>query len=568
MPKIKINNLEIMAEDGSSVLQAARNAGIIIPTLCYLKDIHEEGVCRTCLVEIDGEPVLKTACNTKVTEDMTIKTESENISFARKEILKTKLLNHDKNCVDCERSRTCYLTKLCEAFDVLDAETLEKENFQAVDNFSVSVVRDLNKCIACGRCVNVCKYVQASNILYKNEEKNRVYCNGDIALAETNCVNCGQCIVNCPTAALSEKDDTEKVWKALLDKNKTVIVQTAPSIRVALGEEFNLPTGKNVQGKMITALKKLGFDKIFDTNTGADFTIVEEASEFVERFKSKKNLPIITSCSPAWVKFCEHNFPHLLNNLSTCKSPHTMFGAVIKSYYAEKMKINPSDIIVVSIMPCTAKKFEAQRAEMKGTDFADVDIVITTRELAKMIRGIGLDFESLEESVFDDPMGEASGAGAIFGVTGGVMEAALRSASEYITGKSFEKLEFEEVRSLKGIKEATINIAGENIKVAVASGLSNAKNLLEHYEDYHMIEIMGCPGGCVNGGGQPIVSNDEKNFGAYIQKRADSLYEADEKLSIRKSHENPILIKIYDEYLGKPNSEKAHKLLHTHYHER
>jgi len=443
-----------------------------------------------------------------------------------------------------------------------------------VDDLSPSIVRDFNKCILCRRCIATCKKVQgigAIDCINRGFESciSTAY---DHSLNDVNCTNCGQCIQSCPTGALHEKETINDVWAKLKDPDTYVIVQTAPAVRVALGEEFGLPIGTNVTGKMVTSLKRLGFDKVFDTNTGADFTIMEEANEFVERFKENDNLPMITSCSPGWVKYIEMNYPELLSHLSSCKSPHQMFGALLKTYFAKKEGIDPSKIYVVSVMPCIAKKFERTRQEMQNDNFYDVDNVITTRELSRMIKQANIEFEKLEDSKFDDPMGEATGAGAIFGTTGGVMEAALRTAQDTLTGKDLPKIDFEQVRGGDGIKRATVNIAGKDIKVVAASGLLNAKKILEEIKsgkaDYQFVEIMACPGGCVMGGGQPIKSSKIQAEVNVRKLRADSLYSIDEKSTIRKSHENPVIKKVYEEYLEKPGSYRAHKLLHTKYYKR
>ena len=444
-----------------------------------------------------------------------------------------------------------------------------------IDDLSPSIVRDFDKCILCRRCIATCKKVQkigAIDCINRGFES-CISTVGNHSLNDVNCTFCGQCIQSCPTGALHEKETTDEVWEKLKDEDTYVVVQTAPAVRAALGEEFGMEIGKNVTGKMVTALKRLGFDKVFDTNTGADFTIMEEASEFIERFTKGDTLPMITSCSPGWVKYIETNYPELLGHLSSCKSPHQMFGALIKSYYAEKEGIDPSKIYVVSVMPCIAKKFERQREEMKNEEgLCDVDNVITTRELARMIKQANIEFEKLEDSEFDDPMGEATGAGAIFGTTGGVMEAALRTAQDIMTGEDLPKIDFEQVRGGDGIKKATVNIAGKEIKVVAASGLANAQEILEQIKqgkaDYQFVEIMACPGGCVMGGGQPIKSSKIRAKVDVRKLRADCLYSIDEKSTIRKSHENPVLKKIYKEYLGEPGGHKAHELLHTHYQER
>ncbi len=484
------------------------------------------------------------------------------------------LSNHDRSCLTCVRSGNCELQKLAEDLNVKQIR-YEGENIRRpLDDFSPSVVRDPNKCILCKRCINVCRNVQEVGVINANYRGFRTVISTafDRSLNDVACTMCGQCIQACPVGALREKDSTDIVWKALADKNKYVVVQTAPAVRVALGEEFGLPIGTRVTGKMVTALKMLGFDKVFDTDTGADLTIMEEGTELINRIKNGGKLPLITSCSPGWIKFCEHYFPEFLDNLSTCKSPHEMFGAILKTYFAQKMGIDPANMFVVSIMPCTAKKFEAQREELAASGYPDVDAVLTTRELARMIKEAGIDFVNLPDSHFDDPMGDATGAGVIFGTTGGVMEAALRTVYEVLTGKTLENVEITQVRGLEGIREAEIDVGSMKIKAAVAHGLANAKKLLEMVKngekEYHFIEIMACPGGCIMGGGQPIVHAKVKEKIDVAKLRASAIYDEDRSLPIRKSHENPAVKRLYEEFLGHPNSEKAHHILHTHYKKR
>ncbi|WAM32878.1 NADH-dependent [FeFe] hydrogenase, group A6 [Caldicellulosiruptor morganii] len=557
-----------------TVLQAAREAGVEIPTLCYLKGINEIGACRMCVVEVKGARSLQAACVYPVSEGMEVITNSERVRRARKVNLELILSNHDRSCLTCVRSGNCELQKLAEDLNVKQIR-YEGENIRRpLDDFSPSVVRDPNKCILCKRCINVCRNVQEVGVINANYRGFRTVVSTafDRSLNEVACTMCGQCIQACPVGALREKDSTDIVWKALADKNKYVVVQTAPAVRVALGEEFGLPIGTRVTGKMVTALKMLGFDKVFDTDTAADLTIMEEGTELINRIKNGGKLPLITSCSPGWIKFCEHYFPEFLDNLSTCKSPHEMFGAILKTYYAQKMGIDPANMFVVSIMPCTAKKFEAQREELAASGYPDVDAVLTTRELARMIKEAGIDFVNLPDSHFDDPMGDATGAGVIFGTTGGVMEAALRTVCEILTGKPLENIEITQVRGLEGIREAEIDIGTMKIKAAVAHGLANAKKLLEMVKngekEYHFIEIMACPGGCIMGGGQPIVPAKVKEKVDVAKLRASAIYDEDRSLPIRKSHENPTIKRLYDEFLGHPNSEKAHHLLHTHYRRR
>uniref|UniRef100_A0A7C5Z5P6 2Fe-2S iron-sulfur cluster binding domain-containing protein n=1 Tax=Caldicellulosiruptor owensensis TaxID=55205 RepID=A0A7C5Z5P6_9FIRM len=574
MVNITIDGKKIQVPKDYTVLQAAREAGVEIPTLCYLKGINEIGACRMCVVEVKGARSLQAACVYPVSEGMEVVTNSERVRRARKVNLELILSNHDRSCLTCVRSGNCELQKLAEDLNVKQIR-YEGENIRRpLDDFSPSVVRDPNKCILCKRCINVCRNVQEVGVINANYRgfKTVVSTAFDRSLNDVACTMCGQCIQACPVGALREKDSTDIVWKALADKNKYVVVQTAPAVRVALGEEFGLPIGTRVTGKMVTALKMLGFDKVFDTDTGADLTIMEEGTELINRIKNGGKLPLITSCSPGWIKFCEHYFPEFLDNLSTCKSPHEMFGAILKTYFAQKMGIDPANMFVVSVMPCTAKKFEAQREELAASGYPDVDAVLTTRELARMIKEAGIDFVNLPDSHFDDPMGDATGAGVIFGTTGGVMEAALRTVYEVLTGKTLENVEITQVRGLEGIREAEIDVGSMKIKAAVAHGLANAKKLLEMVKngekEYHFIEIMACPGGCIMGGGQPIVHAKVKEKVDVAKLRASAIYDEDRSLPIRKSHENPTVKRVYEEFLGHPNSEKAHHILHTHYKKR
>lgn len=571
---LTIDNQEVKVEKGTTILQAARQAGIDIPTLCFLKDINEVGDCRMCIVEVEGRRGFATSCIQKVEEGMVVHTNTPNVMEARHVILDLIISNHAKDCLTCTRSGNCELQALATKFNISKVEFEGERTEHQIDDLSPSIVRDFNKCILCRRCVAACKNVQKIGAIdcINRGFDSCISTVGDHSLNDVNCTFCGQCIEACPTGALHEKETIDDVWIKLKDPDTYVIAQTAPAVRVALGEEFDMPIGKNVTGKMITSLKRLGFDKVFDTNTGADFTIMEEANEFVERFQENDHLPMITSCSPGWVKYIEMNYPELLPHLSTCKSPHQMFGALLKTYYAKKEGIDPEKMYVVSVMPCIAKKFERQRAEMKNNGLYDVDNVITTRELSRMIKQANIEFTKLEDSEFDNPMGEATGAAAIFGTTGGVMEAALRTAQDTLTGKDLEKIDFEQVRGGDGIKRATVNIAGKDIKVVAASGLANAKEILEEIKagkaDYQFVEIMACPGGCVMGGGQPIKSSKIRAEVNVRKLRADALYTIDEKSTIRKSHENPMLKKIYEEFLEKPGSYRAEKLLHTSYRER
>ena len=571
MVKLVIDNKPVEVEEGTTILEAARQNGIDIPTLCFLKDINEVGDCRMCIVEVEGRKGFATSCIQTVEEGMVVKTHSPEILEARKTILDLILSNHHKDCLTCSRSGNCELQALSIKFNVQKVEYEGEMSKHKIDDKSPAIVRDFNKCILCRRCVATCKNVQEIGAIDCIERgfSSCISTTYDHSLNDVDCTFCGQCIESCPTGALREKEYIDEVWEKLKDESTYVVVQTAPAVRVALGEEFGYPIGTNVKGKMVTALKNMGFDKVFDTNTGADFTIMEEANEFIERVKNKGTLPMITSCSPGWVRFAEKNYPDLLDHLSTCKSPHQMFGAIIKSYLAQKEGIAPHKICTVSVMPCIAKKYEASREEMEVDGNRDVDYVITTRELSRMIRQANISFRELEDSDFDDPMGEATGAGAIFGTTGGVMEAALRTAADTLEGKNLEKLEYTQVRGEKGIKRAELSLGGTPIKVVVASGLSNARKIMEEIKngtaDYQFVEIMACPGGCVMGGGQPIKSSKIRSAVDVRKLRADSLYSIDEASTIRKSHENPAIQKIYQEFLEKPGSHKAHKYLHTHY---
>ena len=572
--KVNIDGKELEVEPGITVLAAARKANIDIPTLCFLKDVNNAGDCRMCIVEIEGRRGYVPSCNTVVTDGMVVRTNTPGIEEARRVILDLILSSHNRTCLTCVRNGNCELQTLAEKFGMTELEYEGKEVEPHIDEMSPSIVRDASKCIMCKRCVATCKNIQGisaidvagrgygSHISTENEK----------SLNDVNCTFCGQCIEACPVGALKEKDETKTVFRKLRDKDTVVVVQTAPSVRVALGEEFGMPIGTNVTGKMITALKRLGFDRVFDTNTGADFTIMEEATEFIHRLNGEGPLPLITSCSPGWIKYIEMNYPENLPYVSSCKSPQGMFAAIIKSYFAEKENIDPKKIFNVAVMPCIAKKFEKTREELSRDGMQDVDAVITTRELARMIKQSNIDFTTLEDSEFDNPMGSATGAAAIFGTTGGVMEAALRTAQDTLTGKDLDAIDFELVRGEQGIKRGTVNVNGTDVKVVVASGLKNAKVIMDEIKegkaDYHFVEIMACPGGCVMGGGQPIKSSKVRSECDVRALRAGALYTIDEKSVIRKSHENPIVKKIYEDYLEKPGSHKAHELLHTTYVER
>lgn len=571
---LKINGMPVTAPKDATILEAARSAGINIPTLCYLKDINAIGACRICLVEIKGARSYAASCVQPVGEGMEITTNSPAIIESRKNTLELILSTHDKKCLSCVRSGDCELQRLSREYGIEDENKYAGENeYYEIDNSAVHMYRDNNKCILCRRCVAACTTVQSVGVIGPNDRgfKSHIGCAFEVGLGETACVSCGQCIVVCPTGALSEIDDTKKVLDAIADPNKHVVVQTAPAVRAAIGEEFGMPIGTNAQGKMVAAIRRLGFDKVFDTDFSADLTIMEEASEFIERVKNGGKLPMITSCSPGWIKFCEHYYEDFIDNLSSCKSPQQMFGAIAKTYYAEKMGIDPKDVFVVSVMPCTAKKFEHGRDDQSAAGVPDIDVVITTRELAKMIKKSGLMFTLLPDEEFDMPLGMSTGAGVIFGATGGVMEAALRTAVETLTETKLEgeAINFTEVRGIKGIKEATYKVGDLDVKVAVASGLANARQLLDDIRagkaDYHFIEIMACPGGCVNGGGQPIQPAEVRNNTDIRTLRASVLYNEDKNLPLRKSHDNPVIKELYDTYLNKPGSHKAHEILHTTY---
>ncbi|MBR4030103.1 MAG: [Clostridia bacterium] len=567
---IKIDGIEISVPKNYTVLQAARMANIHIPTLCYLEGINEIGACRICVVEIKGARSLQAACVYPVNEGMEVYTNSPAVRKARKANLELILSNHDRKCLTCVRNRNCELQKLAEEFGIKEIRyDGSSDPVFALDQSSPSLVRDNNKCVLCRRCVAACANQAVSVIGLKNRGfVTEVGCAFDAPIFETSCIYCGQCIVSCPVGALYEKDDIPKVQKAIDNTEKHVVVQTAPAVRAALGEEFGLPMGTPVTGKMVAALRRLGFDKVFDTDTSADLTIMEEGTEFIERFTKGENLPLITSCSPGWVKFCEHNYPEFINNLSSAKSPMEMFGAVIKSYYAEKQNIAKENIYSVAIMPCTSKKFEAQRPEHSSSGAQDIDASLTTRELARMIKEAGIQFNELPDEEFDSPFGEATGAGVIFGATGGVMEAAIRTVYELLEGKPLENLEIAPIRGMDGVKEAELTIAGKKVKVAVCHGTKNAKALLERVkagEKYDFIEVMACPGGCVNGGGQPIVSSEDRVGKDIRVERAKALYAEDRSAALRKSHENPVIQTLYDTYFEKPCSHKAHELLHTTY---
>lgn len=567
---ITINGKQLQVPSNYTVLQAAKSANIHIPTLCYLEGVNQLGACRMCLVEINGTRGLQASCVYPVNEGMVVQTNTPAIREARKVTLELILSNHDRKCLTCTRNQSCELQKLAEELNIQDIRFEGEQEKHPIDDYSPSIVRDPNKCILCRRCVSACKNLQSVSAINTINRgfKSVVGTAYNKKLDESECVMCGQCIAACPVGALREKDDTDKVWKAIADPEMHVVVQTAPAIRVALGEEFGMAIGSNVTGKIVSALRQIGFDKVFDTDVAADLTIMEEGTELINRIKNGGKLPMITSCSPGWINFAEKFYADFLDNLSTCKSPHMMLGAIIKTYYAQKANIDPSKIFVVSIMPCTAKKYEIQRPEMNSSGFRDVDVSLTTRELAKMIKEGGVDFVNVEGSEFDNPLGESTGAGLIFGATGGVMEAALRTVAE-ILGNNNPNIEYKDVRGIEGIKEAEVQAGGMTIRAAVAHGLSNARKLLEQVKSgekqYHFIEIMACPGGCVTGGGQPIV-NAQDRMGRDIRvERANAIYSADERAALRKSHESPVVKTLYSEYFGEPGGHKSHELLHTHY---
>ena len=559
---IKINNLPLEVEEGTLLIDAARMLNIDIPHMCYHPDQESKAHCRLCVVEVKGSRNLQTSCTTPVREGMEVFTDTKKVYDAQVGILELMLADHKQNCLACARNGNCELQALCRRFNLLRPELPDISSNEPLRVDNPSIVKDPSKCVKCGRCVKACEELHGLNCLTPayRAARYQITTAFDLPMWETDCVLCGQCSLVCPVGAIVEKDDTQGVWRAIQDPAKHVIVQVAPAVRVALGDEFGMDPGALVTGQMVTALRMIGFNKVFDTNFAADLTIMEEGSELLERIEHGGRLPLITSCSPGWVNYVEKHHPELFDNLSSAKSPQQMFGAVSKTYYAEKMGLRPEDIVTVSVMPCTAKKYEAKRGEMGREGYRDVDHVLTTREIAKLIRYKGVNMRNLPEDGFDSPLGPATGAGAIFGATGGVMEAALRTAYELYTGKTLPRLDFTEVRGFEGIKEAVIDLDGTPVKVAVAHTLKKAEELLKHAEDYIFIEVMACPGGCIGGGGQPIGTTNEVR-----RQRMQALYDLDKSLPLRKSHENPEILAIYNEFFGRPLSAKAHELLHTHY---
>ena len=569
---LTIDNIPVTVPQGTTILEAARAAGIKIPSLCFLKDINEIGACRICVVEVKGARSLVASCVYPVNEGMVVYTNTDRVRHSRRLTMELILSNHRMDCLTCSRNTNCELRQLASDLGIDMVRYAGDNILPQIEDSALHLVRDNSKCVLCRRCVSVCRKLQSVGVIGPNERGFMTHIGSafDRDLAEVDCVSCGQCIVACPTGALSEKDSTAEVLAALDDPSKHVVVGPAPSVRVQLGESFGMPIGSNVEGKMVSALRRLGFDKVFDVDAAADITIMEEGTEFLHRLQNGGTLPLITSCSPGWIRFCEQHYPEFLPNLSSCKSPQQMFGALVKSYYAEKAGIDPKDIYVVSIMPCTAKKYECKREEQRmANGCMPVDASLTTRELARMITQAGMMFDHLPDSEFDPMLGISTGASVIFGATGGVMEAALRTVVEKVTGKEMSNLEYHEVRGTQGIKEASYELPGKTVRVCVASGLANAKKVLDGMKSgelqYDFIEFMACPGGCVNGGGQPLHSSDVRSFTDLRTLRARALYKQDQSMEFRKSHESPVVKELYETYLGEPGSHKAHELLHCTY---
>ncbi len=572
MVHLTIDRIPVTVPEGTTVLEAARSAGIKIPTLCFLKDVNEIGACRICVVEVKGARSLMASCVYPVSEGMEVLTNTPKVRHSRQLTLELILSNHRMDCLTCSRNAHCELRQLAADLGIDAVRYANDKLPPRLETTALHLVRDNSKCILCRRCTSMCRKIQEVGVIGCNDRgfSTHVGCAFDRDLSEVDCISCGQCIVACPTGALAEQDNTAQVMAALMDPSKHVVVGPAPSVRVTLGECFGLPVGTNVEGKMVTALHRLGFDKVFDVDSAADFTIMEEGTEFLHRLEKGGPLPLITSCSPGWIRYCEQHAPELLPNVSTCKSPQQMFGSLVKSYYAQQAGIDPKDIVVVSVMPCTAKKYEVQRPEQRMSNGCmPVDISLTTRELARLITQSGMMFDHLPDGEFDPLLGISTGASVIFGATGGVMEAALRTVSEILTGGEVKMVEFTQVRGMKGVKEASYELAGRTVRVCAASGLSNVKKVIDGLKDgslqYDFIEFMACPGGCINGGGQPLHSSDIRSFTDLAGLRAKALYDQDKEMPMRKSHENPVVKKIYDEYLGEPGGRRAHQLLHCTY---